>query len=328
MNVLDFVSLDHALSLLGINANEHSKYFSAQCPSLYHTDKNPSWVIYKDTGHFVCFSCGYKGSFHKLVRDLTGKNAYEFFQIENVESYFFQESLKDNKKRDSFPIAEQKGILSILGKTYDVYSNNEVYDYLESRSISEDFVNYYQISYCKQILINNKTAFIDRICIPIYFKGQLVNIEGRDFTHKSDKKVLYPDQSLKSILFDYDRLKKNEPLIVVEGIMDLPKLFNLGYRNITCTFGVGATEEQIKMISEFDEIWLFSDGDKAGREMISRFDEYLDKEFYVVRIEGKDPGEATEEEIKLAIKKRLLSVEFLIDETSIFLKDNDNGWRN
>ena len=64
---------------LGITSIEQGDELWAQCPQhkerTGREDKNPSWSINKDTGAHFCFSCGYKGSLHNLVRDLRGDDA-------------------------------------------------------------------------------------------------------------------------------------------------------------------------------------------------------------------------------------------------------------
>ena len=43
----------------------------AECPAheerTGHKDRNPSFYINADTGAFICFSCGWKGSLYTLV---------------------------------------------------------------------------------------------------------------------------------------------------------------------------------------------------------------------------------------------------------------------
>jgi len=53
-------------------AKSYSGYISGICP--FHNDSKPSLMVYPD-GFFRCLGCGTVGSFEKLYRALTGRNA-------------------------------------------------------------------------------------------------------------------------------------------------------------------------------------------------------------------------------------------------------------
>ena len=46
------------------NVKKSGDNFITNCP--FHDDKTPSLSIHQQNGYFLCFSCGEKGSFHKL----------------------------------------------------------------------------------------------------------------------------------------------------------------------------------------------------------------------------------------------------------------------
>lgn len=309
--------------MLAIDVQNKSHYYLGSCPFGIHEDKNPSFVIYKNTGHYVCFSCGEQGSIKNLIFNITGKPYYKFLNIEDITSYYFENSFKKKTKiRTLDNIRKQK--IEIKGQIKDINENEKVLQYCYSRFINRDFIDFYNLGYCDYLDINT-TKFQNRIIIPIYEQGKLINIEGRDFTKKQNKKVLYPKGGTTNTLFNYDFLDYEKELIVVEGIMDLPKLFNLGFRNITCTFGIQITNKQKEMLKLFKNITLFPDGDEAGLRMINQFDNFMDYEFNVMFINDVDPGDAEYDDIKFAYNNKKQCVEFLIDNSGLFVYNNVEG---
>lgn len=61
-----------ALSVLGIDAEQHGDEATALCPHPDHDDTSPSWSCNLDTGEHHCFACGFGGSFQLLVRRMKG----------------------------------------------------------------------------------------------------------------------------------------------------------------------------------------------------------------------------------------------------------------
>jgi len=67
INIVDFVQQN------GVKVVKTGKNFTCCC--LFHDDKNPSMVMYPDSGYFKCFSCGTKGSVIDIEMKLRGGSA-------------------------------------------------------------------------------------------------------------------------------------------------------------------------------------------------------------------------------------------------------------
>lgn len=302
------------------------KEYKFEFSSPFRTDRNPSMVCYKNTYFCVDFGGSFRGSLARLVKELTGKTLFEFLDVkDSIGSFMFSQSLLSNeehvrsKMKKSSSIEEAINRVEIDGKLESVYDHSDAMAELRRRGMVSAFVNHFNIQVLKYGYVNrSKYPWKDRLIIPIVEKGKWLSVEGRDYTRTQAKKVLYPKGGTSNTLFNIDNLKFDEPLYVVEGIMDTVNLWQYVSRNVTCTFGVNVTNRQREMLSRFSSIVLFIDDDRAGEEMINSFDEFLEEEFAVMWVNGKDPGDATEEETKKAIENSVNSTEYYINKHELF----------
>ena len=91
-------------------------------------------------------------------------------------------------------------------------------------------------------------------------------------------------------------------VFIVEGIIDVLSLYQLGIKNVVCTFGARITEQQIRLLMNFDTIILAFDNDETGQYAIKKAIEnykYLINIKVLILNEQKDVGEIkTIEEFK------------------------------
>jgi DNA primase len=173
----------------------------------------------------------------------------------------------------------------------------------------------------------NGTRIYNRLLIPIYENRILVNVECRDFTSKSSKKVIYPRGCKSDLVFNLDRLDKDKPIYLTEGIMDLPNLFNLGERNIGSIFGTGLTKSQIEFLRSIKNIVYLPDNDEPGFKVLDLLEECMEEEFYIAFIpkNRKDPGDCTISELKTAIENKISSQDYLLNKLELF-KTHPISW--
>jgi DNA primase len=160
----------------------------------------------------------------------------------------------------------------------------------------------------------------DRLLIPIDYKGKPYSIEGRDYTRQQFPKCLYPKGCDTDILFNQDKLDVSGTLIVCEGIMDVHKIWTHITDNVTCTFGVSLSEKQKKFLESVKDIVLFIDDDPAGYNSVNTFEKFMQNDFKVACVRGKDPGASTVQECETAIKKAVPWVDFLLEFINVFEK--------
>jgi len=322
MNYTDLVDLRVLLNMLGIQFKEVGDKFKARCPSPGHFDKKPSWVVYKESGVHKCFSCGFCGPLSHLVKSLTGQSIFDYLKIGNPESYVFIHTINNRKA----PNPIKKGV-NIEGALFPVSDNDIVMSYLNSRGIDKEFIKTFNLKYIKTAKVN-RAIWQDRVCIPIMENGKMISLAGRDFTNLQTPKELYPRNASVNTLFNMDNIDFDKPLVVVEGIMDLVKVWKHITRNVCSIFGVAITERQIQLLLKAKNLIWFPDNDERGLEILSLFDKYTNEEFEIALPPkgGQDPGACTVLELNSAMNNKILSVDYFLNKTDFCKKGEILEW--
>ena len=323
--ILKHIDLKTLILSLGITAEDKGHYFMGPCPSGNHMDKTPSWTLYKDTGHHVCYSCGFSGSINHLVKSLSGKGIVEFCDLGEMESFIFKNhKVATPSEAKGFPI--KKNQMVIEGAVHNVFDDEVVMEYLKGRHINKQFIDDFSLFYMKNGKING-TPIANRVLIPIVYDHKRISIEARDYTNNQKKKVIYPKGGTVNTLFNFDNLDKNELLYLCEGIMDIPLIYSNVTKNVTCTFGVNITNTQKEMLKQFPKVCLFLDDDIAGHNLVNSFDQWYENEFEVTWIAGRDPGDKanTINNIEVACENKYTATEYLLMKSGL-LSSNEVEW--
>lgn len=298
-----------------IKVREDKVWFS----SPFREDRHPSVCCYLSNFFCIDFASEWKGSIFKLFREVTGRSLFNFFSIDNsfLLNKTFEGLLAKEKKRDSFEFIKKIRIASTGASLEDISGNKLASEYCKKRDISQKIIEEFKIQFATNCVFND-TSFVNRLCIPVYHDNKLVSIEGRDITGKAKRKVLYPRKASVSTLFNYANLDPLEPLVVVEGLMDLVKIWLYITKNVTTPFGVYLTDTQEILFKNFKKIILFPDDDQGGEALIKKFDEFYPYEFEIAKVKNKDPGASFAYEIEEAFNKRVSAIEYFIDKYKLF----------
>lgn len=155
--------------------------------------------------------------------------------------------------------------------------------------------------------------FRNRIMFPLYnTSGNVVGFSARIYNGEDENKYLNSKESIifkKGLLlynyhraFDYAR-KKHE-IIIVEGFMDVIRLYTIGIKNVVATMGTAITKDHLDLIRRLSKnVILCFDGDQAGKKAtvsainelekiditpkIIRLEDNLDPDEYIIK-KGKD----------------------------------------
>lgn len=329
MNQVFFGSLEEladflrsiGLSKVSVGSN-HVKFSSP-----FRSDRDPSMVCYFDNLFCVDFGSDTKMHLNRLVNTLTHKNLYTLLNVDqkDVASTFFTKDLSPQKIREKF-YQNEISIDITEGKIRNDFQETPLAEeYCERRMLTREFREKFDVGYTISCKVNG-TPFRNRVCVPIVENGKLISIEGRDFLGSQKPKVLYPKGGSVSTLFNIDNLDRKKPLIVVEGLMDLAKIWKFVSKNVTTTFGIKVTKKQQELLNQFDDIVLFPDDDDGGREFIKIFNKFYYHDYKIVIVKGKDPGDASVEEIKSAMKESINSTEFLLYDYDLLHKKKEFDW--
>jgi len=243
------------------------------CTCPFHKDNTPSLSANLEKGYWKCFSCGDHGTINGLAKKAVGKSAFKILNKEFSSNTEFitivnrAQTPEDLKKTPDVHI-RLDGAMSRL--------TSECLMYLKNRGITVDVAKSFHMSYFDRGFING-TPFNKRLLVPVYEKGMLLSYEGRDITGQSKKKVLYPSGSSVNTLYDIDNLDRNEPLYLVEGLMDLAVLrAESFFKNSSSLFGSSPTRRKASLLSEFKHIVWIPDNDDAGVQSVMKYSEMID----------------------------------------------------
>mgnify|MGYP000878844029 CR=1 FL=1 len=256
--------------LLKFRDVEHSENVPVHCP--FHEDNTPSMFVHKKKGVYKCFSCNRQGSVESLFRKLTHLDAHVVFNIKR--DIFTEYSYNPFQEDTGFQDIAKTVSITIQGTVIPIEDSLAGLQYIQKRGITLEVAQAMGMQYTDVALIN-QILYEHRLLIPIREHTILLSVEGRDVTGTASKKVLYPRNSTINTLFDIDNLKREEPLFVIEGLMDLAVLRTAPeFKNSTAIFGAGVSKRQIALLSQFSKVIYIPDNDAAGLSTLKTFQKY------------------------------------------------------
>ena len=342
--ILDIKSKVNIVDVISeyLPVEQKGKNYFAICP--FHDDHNPSMSISPEKQIYTCFVCGASGnvfnfvanyekvSFVSAVKKVAQKAGINL-DI-NVKDDYKPKDTKYDKYYKMFDITNkyyQNNIKSVYGK--------KAIEYLHNRKIDDDIINEFEIGlsmndnnvskllekkgYDVNELIDiglcgKKDNFVydifrNRIMFPLYnLDGKPVGFSGRIYNGEADSKYVNSKESIifkkGNLLYNYHRAlshaREKHQIIVVEGFMDVIRLYTIGIKNVVATMGTAITKEHANLLMKLSKnIVLCFDGDKAGEKAtisaldalekigitpkIIRLEDDLDPDDYIIK-KGSD----------------------------------------
>lgn len=342
--ILDIKSKVNIVDVISeyLPVEQKGKNYFAICP--FHDDHNPSMSISPEKQIYTCFVCGASGnvfnfvanyekvSFVSAVKKVAQKAGIKL-DI-NVKDDYKPKDTKYDKYYKMFDITNkyyQNNIKSVYGK--------KAIEYLHNRKIDDDIINEFEIGlsmndnnvskllekkgYDVNELIDiglcgKKDNFVydvfrNRIMFPLYnLDGKPVGFSGRIYNGEKDSKYVNSKESIifkkGNLLYNYHRAlshaREKHQIIVVEGFMDVIRLYTIGIKNVVATMGTAITKEHANLLMKLSKnIVLCFDGDKAGEKAtisaldalekigitpkIIRLEDDLDPDDYIIK-KGSD----------------------------------------
>jgi DNA primase len=168
---------------------------------------------------------------------------------------------------------------------------------------------------------NLKDRFYGRLMFSLFdHRGNVVGFAGRVFQKKDEELVKAgitgkyintsetPVYHKSEVLFGFnvtkDHVRKEDFAIVVEGEIDLIKVFQAGTKNVVAIKGSAFTEQQVALLKRFTQnLKICLDSDLAGQMAAMRGIAIAEKADFNIKIvellEGKDPDECVSKDIKI-----------------------------
>ena len=318
------------------------KNYFAICP--FHDDHNPSLSISPEKQIYTCFVCGASGNVFNFVmnyenisftsavikvanlvginldirqdkKEIVKSNKYDsYYKIFNIVSKYYQNNLNSVYGTKALEYLEKRNIKKDVIKEFEIglsLNDNLVSKLLSSKGY--DLHNLEELGLCG---VKDKflyDIFRNRIMFPLKDSlGNVVGFSGRIYNGEKDSKYINSKESVifkkGKTLYNYKNAskeaKERKQIIIVEGFMDVIRLYTIGIKNVVATMGTAITKEHVSLIMKLSKnVVLLFDGDKAGEKAtisavdelskvnidpkIIRLEDDLDPDDYIIK-KGKD----------------------------------------
>ncbi len=330
----------------------------ALCP--FHTEKTPSFVVYRDTQSYYCFGCGAGGdavTFIKNAERLDYTEAVRFlceragmnmpsdpvddeynrlrrrcYEANREAAKYFCSMLFSPEGKDAFSYLERRGLSVESVKRFGLGFAPDKWDYLIKHLKGKGFSETELVSFD----LAKKTqrgsvidAFRNRLIFPIIdLRGNVIAFGGRvlddskpKYLNTSDTVVYKKSQALYALNFAKNNSERK--LILCEGYMDVIAMHQAGFTNAVAGLGTAFTNEQISLLSRYcDELTLCFDSDEAGKKATKRALSMLSKSTMKLKVMHLDGGKDPDEIIKTQGKDKMNSfINTAVNDTEFALGD-------
>lgn len=272
------------------------------CP--FHSEKTPSFTVFKNTQTCYCFGCGSGGdvvTFIMKMENLDYVGALEFLakrvgltiprdsadeqrqirsarilEMNKIAAKFFHASLLSPDGKEALAYLQKRkfspALIKHFGLGYSPNSFNALMNHLKSKGFTEkEMVSGFLCG------ISKKTGkpfdlFRNRVIIPIIdTKGDVIAFGGRvlddslpKYLNSSDTPVFKKSKNLFAL--NYARKECADRLILCEGYMDVIALHGAGFQNAVATLGTAITPEQARLMERYTKsVVIAYDSDEAGQ---------------------------------------------------------------
>ena len=215
-------------------------------------------------------------------RMTTSNEEQRLININEIASEFFRKYLFSTKGSIALSYLRDRGLSLEIIKEFQLGFSpsrpDDLTNFLKSQGYNEQFIEKSGLAFKPE----NKPLvdrFRNRIMFPISdsnnnvvaFGGRSLNTAyGAKYINSSETKI-FKKGSLLFNLKNAQKSKKKDPLIVVEGYMDVISLANNSIKNAVAPLGTSMTKEQLQLIwRACEEPILLLDGDNAGKLATSR----------------------------------------------------------
>jgi DNA primase len=246
--------------------------FVGLCP--LHPESHPSFYVNAAKNVFYCHGCGQGGD---LIR---------FVQLSRHLS--FSDTLAHLKQQLGFTEPNLDDALREAVDFYRLQLNRhpEALDYLHHRGVHDrTLIEHLAIGYAPGgmlfrhmtqrgyapalleqagLIHQGKDTFYRRIVFPCFEGSQPINLYGRSLGAVAPHRFL---PRPKGGLFAWSTVENHLDVILVEGLFDLAVLWQAGFLNTTCAFGVHLTPTQFAQLSDRPDrtVFITFDSDPAGQ---------------------------------------------------------------
>lgn len=314
------------------------------CP--FHTEKTPSFVIYRDTQSYYCFGCGAGGDAINFVRNIERLDYTEAvrylcekagmnmptdpvddeyaalrrrcFEANREAARFFHSCLLSDTGKNAREYLSSRRLsdetVTRFGLGYAPDSWDKLLRHLKSKGFNENELVSFDLAKKTQ-KGSTIDAFRNRLMFPIIdLRGNVIAFGGRvlddskpKYLNTSDTVVYKKSQGLYALNFAKNNAERQ--LILCEGYMDVIAMHQAGFTNAVAGLGTAFTNEQISLLSRYcDELVLAFDSDEAGVKATNRALRMLSNSTMKLRVLHLAGGKDPDEIIKTYGAERMRAI--------------------
>lgn len=330
----------------------------ALCP--FHTEKTPSFVVYRDTQSYYCFGCGAGGDAVTFVMNIERLDYTEAvrYLCERAGMNMPLDPVDDEYNRIRRRCYEaNREAAKFFYASLSLPEAAEVRAYLEKRKLTAETVKHFGLGFAPDrwdALIKHmknkgftetelltfdlaKTTskgnvidnFKNRLMFPIIdLRGNVIAFGGRvlddskpKYLNSKDTPVYKKSQNIYAL--NFAKNNSDRRLILCEGYMDVIAMHQAGFTNAVAGLGTAFTKEQVSLLARYcDELTLCFDSDEAGKKATKRALQMLSASPLKLRIMHLQGGKDPDDIIKTQGREKMNGIiEAAVNDTEFALND-------
>ena len=289
-----------------VNLKRAGSNMNGLCP--FHSEKTPSFTVFRDTRSFYCFGCGAGGDVISFVMRAENLEYREAVELLAKQAGITIPEDRDRRREEGVSKARVMEMNRVAARFFfeELKKSERAQEYLRKRALSPALVKHFGIGYAPDSFgaltdhmhragftddelvagflcgKSRKTGrgfdyFRDRLMFPIIdtsgnviaFGGRLIGDGSPKYLNSSDTPAFRKNRNLFALNFAKSACR--EQLILCEGYMDVVALHGAGFTNAVATLGTSLTEEQARIMKRCtDEVVISYDSDEAGQRAADR----------------------------------------------------------
>lgn len=291
---LEKINIVEILEDYGLNPKVSStKNANFCCP--FHNEKNPSCGMKVTTGLWKCFGCGLSGNLVSFVAEI------EQITLEDAEKKIVDKWIEKRPDvgtivttvENILKVEEHKIEREVIYPKWILSKYTKDWSYMTSRGITEQTCEHFNVVYDPNLRYQG---------FPCYNKqGQLVGVTGRNTFGEEPRYFPLIRFPKSKYIYNFDKIKVDEPVIAVEGEINVMAMWQKGYPNTIAFLGAGVSDYQIELLknSGVKELIIFFDTDQAGEHGTKLLftNLWLYMQIYSVKDHEGDPADLNKETI-------------------------------
>lgn len=345
-----------------VQLKRSGRNYFGRCP--FHNEKTPSFSVSPDKQIYHCFGCGAGGNVINFIMEHERLDFLSSVKLlaDRANIHIETEPGQPQKKDDRAFIYNMHEIACrVFERQLDDASGKAAKDYLLDRGLTEETLKAFRVGFAPDrwdavtlevmklglsqdilsrsglLMARNDGGYYDRfrnrIMFPIMdingkvqaFGGRIFgDADGAKYMNSPETPIYHKGRTLFGLNLSRDEIRSSRTAILVEGYMDLIRLYQEGFKNGVAGTGTAFTPEQASLVKRFaDKVLVCYDGDAAGQKAAQKAGlTLLDKGLDVGIIQlpkGEDPDSFFDEKDDKAFKKLMDSA---LDFMTFVLRTN------